>query len=88
MDSRGPFKNSSEKMEFQVGADVKLRFGGRKFYDIRIPAYDELANIDTNGDGGSAKLFRYVEDNCIGKDLMFTGPFATLPGKMTGLNDY
>lgn len=67
-------------MEAQVGADIKLRFGGRKFYDIRIPSYKELANIDSDGNGGSSKLFSYVEENCIGKDMLFTGPYGNLPG--------
>ena len=69
-------------MEPQVGAQLKLHFGGRKFYDIDIPCYRELASIDSDGSYSSTRLFRYVEENCIGKDMMFNSPFGELPGKI------
>ena len=67
-------------MEAQVGADLKLKFGGRKFYDIRIPSYKELANIEDEENGSPPKLFKYVEENTIGKDKLFAGPYGELPG--------
>jgi len=66
-------------MEPQVGAHLTLNFGARKFYDIRIPCYSELANLNSEGDASSIKLFSYVEENCIGKDLQFNSPFGELP---------
>ena len=68
-------------MEPQVGAHLALKFGARKFYDIRIPCYSELANLNSEGDASSIKLFSYVEENCIGKDLQFKSPFGELPGR-------
>ena len=70
-------------MEAQVGADIKLKFGNRKFYDIRIPNYDELAEYATDKEISSQKLFKYVEDHCIGKELVFTGPYGIRQGRPT-----
>eukprot|EP00112_Aurelia_sp_Birch-Aquarium-sp1_P009486 Seg208.7 transcript_id=Seg208.7/GoldUCD/mRNA.D3Y31 product=tRNA-cytidine protein_id=Seg208.7/GoldUCD/D3Y31 len=66
-------------MEAQVGSEIKLKFGNRKFYDIRIPNYDELAGDATDKEISSQKLFKYVEDHCIGKELVFTGPYGIRP---------
>lgn len=68
-------------MEPLVGAQLKLNLGNRKFYDIDIPCYKELANVDSEGDAVlPARLFSYVEENCIGKDMLFNSPFGELPG--------
>ena len=68
-------------MEPQVGAQLKLNLGNRKFYDIDIPCYRELANVDSEGDDvSSARLLKYVEENCIGKDMLFNSPYGELPG--------
>ena len=74
----GTYKAS---MEAQVGADIKLRFGSRKFYDIRIPSYQELANLGSEQDESAIKLFKYIDENCIGRDRIFDGPYGSLPGK-------
>ena len=55
--------------------------GSRKFYDI--PS-EELSNLrhrsQRNKKENNEKLLRYIEENCIGKDLTFSGPYGRRNG--------
>lgn len=73
-------------MEDKEGVEIKLNFGDRKFYEIKIPSYFQCDDSDINKAEASKKLFKYVEDHCIGKDLVFAGPYGKLPGRYYGLN--
>ena len=59
-----------------------LKHGSRKFYDI--PS-EELTNIrhrySLKKEKNTEELLNYIDKNCIGKDLTFTGPYGPRKGK-------
>eukprot|EP00794_Sanderia_malayensis_P006974 gene6974-7759_t len=61
------------------GVNIRMKFGDRKFYDIQIPSFFQCDDTRLNREKAAEKLFKYVEENCIGKDLIFSGPFGYIP---------
>lgn len=46
-------------------------------YDFHIP---ELSNPSTHNASGSRLLMKYINDNIVGKELVFRGPFGDRKG--------
>ena len=66
------------KAWFKMAAQIH---GSRKFYDI---PREELSNLRHRSQRkkkeNNEKLLRYIEENCIGKDLTFSGPYGQING--------
>jgi len=60
-----------------------LKHGSRKFYDI--PS-GELSNVRSRyslrKDKNIEELLNYINQSCIGKDVMFSGPYGARKGKL------
>ena len=60
-----------------------LKHGSRKFYDI--PS-EELSNVGTRynreKEKNVAELLNYIDQSCIGKDVMFSGPYGARTGEL------
>jgi len=60
-----------------------LKHGSRKFYDI--PS-EELSNVrgkhSLKKEKNIDELLNYIDQSCIGKDVMFSGPYGTRKGKL------
>ncbi len=66
--------------DVNVQMNLGSNFGSRKFYEIKIPSYSKGDDLQVDKEEAAQKLFNYVEDSCVGKDLVFSGPFGDLPG--------
>lgn len=66
------------QVQFKMAA---LKHGARKFYDIPI---EELSNLrhrfHRKKERNTEKLLNYIEENCIGKDVTFSGPYGRRKG--------
>ena len=60
-----------------------LKHGSRKFYDI--PS-EELSNVRSKysreKERNIEELLNYIDRSCIGKDVMFSGPFGARKGEL------
>ena len=60
-----------------------LKHGSRKFYDI--PS-EELSNVrsryNREKENNIEELLNYIDQSCIGKDVMFYGPYGARKGEL------
>lgn len=60
-----------------------LKHGSRKFYDI--PS-EELSNVRSRysreKENDIEELLNYIDKSCIGKDVMFSGPYGARKGEL------
>ena len=69
-------------MASRKGQDGESSLGKRKFYDIPeivIQSFTKGSNNETVVDYKC--LVEYIERNCLGNDLTFTGPFGVRKGE-------
>ena len=60
-----------------------LKHGARKFYEIPSEELTHLRHSYKVKKGKKVEeLFTYIEQSCIGKDVMFTGPYGLRKGKL------
>ena len=66
----------------KMAADYKQSFAGRKFYDINFPKdVRSKTNEDETQDQRKVEMFKYLEENCIGQNLCFSGPYGARKGE-------
>lgn len=59
-----------------------LKDGSRKFYEIPSEELTHFRHSYKVKKGKKVKeLLTYIEESCIGKDVMFTGPYGLRKGK-------
>ena len=77
-----PFQHSRTGSQ-PIHKMAALKHGSRKFYDIPSEEFSNVrSRYNREKEKNIQELLNYIDQSCIGKDVMFSGPYGPRKGEL------